>query len=83
MTTTTFHTKSGLDRRLTALAVSSFICTSFEAHVSDGEARRQAARQVHARAAALSPDNAVEAERLATAAFDWAQSFAIASGVLA
>lgn len=67
------HSKSGLDRILTANAVSSFIGTSFEAHRSDSQARRAATRQVYARAAVLAPFDEAEQKRLATAAFDYAR----------
>lgn len=79
MTKTTVHSKSGLDRILTANAVSSFIGTSFEAHRSDADARRQATRNVYARAAILSPIDQDEQKRLATAAFDWARNFTAAA----
>ena len=73
MSSTRTHSKSGLDRILTANAVSSFTANSFEAHRSDSEARRAATRQVYARAAVLSPLDFEEQKRLATAAFDYAR----------
>jgi len=72
MSKTTIHSKSGLDRILTANAVSSFIGISDQAHVSDGEHRRRAAAQVMSRAAILRPDSHFEAMRL----YDQAMAYA-------
>lgn len=68
------HSKSGLDRKLTALAVSAFICTSFEAHRSDGDARRSAGDQCMKRALALT-GSPLEAIALFNQAMAWAEEF--------
>lgn len=73
------HSKSGLDRILTANAVSAFIGTSFDAHRSDADVRRQATRNVYARATVLNPIDPDAASRLAKAAFDWAREFTAAA----
>lgn len=72
MSKNSIHSKSGLDRILTANAVSSLIGVSTEAHVTDGELRRRAAAQVMSRAAILRPDSHFEAMRL----YDQAMAYA-------
>lgn len=73
--TNQLHSKSGLDRILTANAVSAFIGTSFEAHRSDADVRKAAARNVLSRAAILRPDSHFEAMRLYDQAMAWAYDF--------
>ena len=68
------HSKSGLDRILTANAVSSFIGTSFEAHRSDADARRAAGDQCMKRALALT-SSPLEAIALFNQAMAWAEDF--------
>lgn len=72
MSKNSIHSKSGLDRILTANAVSSFIGVPTDANVSTGEHRRRAAGNVASRAAILRPDSHFEAMRL----YDQAMAYA-------
>jgi hypothetical protein len=73
-TTTKIHSQSGLDKKLTALAVSSFIGTSFEPLRSDGDVRRDCLRLAFDRAEALTatPEQAAD---LFNRAIAWAEKF--------